>query len=99
MWEIAAADLTLSDTHACGRGTLPGGAGGAGGRRGLSLRFPRFVRQREDKRPEEATTVAQLVQAYHKQPQVGGSVAATGGGGRGERAAAAAGESDSDGYL
>ena len=56
VWEVAAADLTRSAVHGAG----------------LSLRFPRFLRVRDDKRPEDATTVAQLEEAYRSQPQVTG---------------------------
>jgi DNA ligase 1 len=56
--EVIAAELTLSPNHPAGWGQVREGAG-------LALRFPRFTgRYRDDKTPEDATTVAEAVQLY-----------------------------------
>ncbi|KAI9016694.1 DNA ligase [Hyaloraphidium curvatum] len=60
VWEIRGADLTLSPVHTAARGL-------ASEDRGVSMRFPRFVRVRDDKGVEEATTSAELAEAYSKQ--------------------------------
>lgn len=49
VWEVAFADITLSPTYTAALGLVSD-------QRGLSLRFPRFVRTREDKSVEEAST-------------------------------------------
>lgn len=49
VWEIAFADITLSPTYSAGLGLVSD-------ERGMSLRFPRFVRRRMDKSVEEAST-------------------------------------------
>jgi len=49
VWEIAFADVTLSPTYTAARGLVSM-------ERGLSLRFPRFVRKRTDKGIDEAST-------------------------------------------
>lgn len=58
--EIIGAELTLSPTHTCAKGLIKPDAG-------ISIRFPRFIRWRPDKRPEDATTSAELVEMYKRQ--------------------------------
>jgi DNA ligase-1 len=56
--EVLAAELTLSPTHTAGWGLLKEDSG-------LALRFPRFTgRWRDDKSPEDATTVAEVVDLF-----------------------------------
>ena len=58
VWEIRAADISLSNVHNAGESLLG---------RGLGLRFPRFVRLRDDKSPNQATSEEELVDHYSKQ--------------------------------
>jgi DNA ligase-1 len=58
--EVIGAELTLSPIHACARGVIKPDAG-------ISIRFPRFIRWRPDKRPEDATTSQELVEMYNRQ--------------------------------
>ncbi|KAF2007960.1 ATP-dependent DNA ligase [Amniculicola lignicola CBS 123094] len=60
VWEIAFADITLSPTYTAAIGLVSED-------RGLSTRFPRFLRVREDKGIEEATEAGQLADMYRKQ--------------------------------
>ena len=56
--EILSAELTLSPNYTAGWGLIKEDAG-------LALRFPRFTgRWRDDKAPEDATTVQELVDLY-----------------------------------
>ncbi len=59
VFEIVGAEITLSPVHTAGWGRVREGAG-------LAIRFPRFVRVREDKGPTDATTVDELVEMYQR---------------------------------
>ncbi len=57
--EVLADEITRSPTHTAGK---------VGAEPGYALRFPRLVTFREaDKKPEDATTVQELIELYHSQ--------------------------------
>ncbi|MGC9072274.1 MAG: ATP-dependent DNA ligase [Acidilobus sp.] len=58
--EIIGAELTLSPAHTCCMDAVRKGAG-------VSIRFPRFIRWRDDKGPEDATTEDELLEMYKRQ--------------------------------
>lgn len=58
--EILGAELTLSPMHTCCYNRAKQGVG-------ISIRFPRFIRWRPDKRPEDATTEDELYEMYRRQ--------------------------------
>jgi DNA ligase-1 len=60
VWEIRGAELTLSPIHQAAIGF-------ADSQRGISLRFPRFLRIRHDKSVEEATESPYIFELYTKQ--------------------------------
>lgn len=60
VWEMAFADITLSPTYTAAIGLVNES-------RGLSLRFPRFLRKRDDKGIDEASTNEFLAGLYRKQ--------------------------------
>jgi DNA ligase-1 len=61
--EVVGAEITLSPIHTAAWGALKPGAG-------LALRFPRFTgRWRDDKKPEEATSLDELISMYKSQAQ------------------------------
>ncbi|WEW55185.1 ATP-dependent DNA ligase [Emydomyces testavorans] len=60
VWEVAFADITLSPTYTAAIGLVSE-------ERGLSLRFPRFLKVREDKSIEEASTSDLLAELWRKQ--------------------------------
>lgn len=67
VWEVKTADLTMSPIYTAGYEEMPQ-------RKGISLRFSRFIRPRPDKKPEEATTSEYMVKLYKEQASVNNNV-------------------------
>lgn len=66
VWELKFADITTSPSHRAAYGrAVP--MLGITLTRGLSLRFPRLLRERPDKKASEVTTAEQLVEMYGNQ--------------------------------
>ncbi|KAJ8102239.1 hypothetical protein POJ06DRAFT_249165 [Lipomyces tetrasporus] len=63
VWEIRFADVTLSPLYSAAQGIVSD--------RGLSIRFPRFIRKRDDKGIEEASSPAFLAELYKRQQSRG----------------------------
>src|SRR5438034_2254563 len=62
--EVRGAEITLSPVHTAGQDLVRKGAG-------LAIRFPRFTgKWREDKGPEDATTVQEITEIYERQQKV-----------------------------
>ena len=65
VWEMAFADITKSPTYLAGIGLVDED-------RGLSMRFPRFLKVRDDKSIDEASTADFLAELWFKQEARGG---------------------------
>ncbi|KZO93337.1 ATP-dependent DNA ligase [Calocera viscosa TUFC12733] len=67
VWEVRGADITVSPTSVTAKGLIDPS-------RGLSLRFPRFMKLREDKGIENASTPEDIARMYRTQEgRVGGA--------------------------
>ncbi|KAL4582488.1 hypothetical protein LXL04_007038 [Taraxacum kok-saghyz] len=60
VWEIRGADFTVSPVHHAGVGLVHPS-------RGISVRFPRFVRVRLDKKPSDCSTSSDIAEMFHLQ--------------------------------
>jgi DNA ligase-1 len=61
--EVIGDEITLSPLHTCGFNLIREGSG-------LAIRFPRLVKFREDRAPEDATTVKEIVGMYKSQLKI-----------------------------
>lgn len=67
VWEVKTADLTLSPRYKAAADEFEGTTGGG---KGVSLRFPRYIKSRDDKTPDQATTTRAVAEMYRKQESV-----------------------------
>ncbi|KAK9700226.1 hypothetical protein RND81_08G224900 [Saponaria officinalis] len=60
VWEIRGADLTVSPVHKAAVGIVHPS-------RGISMRFPRFIRSVSDRQPEDCSTSTDIADMFHSQ--------------------------------
>ncbi|KAH9607975.1 hypothetical protein KSS87_020687 [Heliosperma pusillum] len=60
VWEIRGADLTVSPVHKAAVGIVHPS-------RGISMRFPRFIRSLSDRRPEDCSTSTDIADMFNSQ--------------------------------
>ncbi|KAI4913153.1 hypothetical protein J4E85_010886 [Alternaria conjuncta] len=64
VWEVKTADLTLSPRYRAAADEVSGGG------KGVSLRFPRFIKKRDDKKPDQASSSRMIAEMYQRQESV-----------------------------